>query len=347
MDDMMLDLTAGNQMLRRRLDAYADARLSPDMAAATRMRARVMASAHRQAALTAAGAGLTVLTPTPTSTSAVQRRRVPTRRLARLAGVLLSAALGLSLAVGSALAADAGGTLYPARLGLETLLLPSDPSERALAELSRLENRLREAQAAGARGDAAGVAAAMEAYASIVQTASAHAIGSGDAVAGAALEAGVARNIAVLEAILKGAPAAAEYGLTMAIESSDHAVDAINGNGGDNNGSGGGDGGLPPDPGTVGAPGAPGTPATPSPSKKPATTTPEPTSKVKPTKQPTAAPTPEPTARPTPEPTPEAEPTEGPERTPRAERTPRTERTPPAGPPEGPGQQGDAAPDSH
>ena len=53
MDDAMMDLMAGHGELRRRLGAYAEARLSPDLAASSRMRARVLAVAHRQAACAA------------------------------------------------------------------------------------------------------------------------------------------------------------------------------------------------------------------------------------------------------------------------------------------------------
>jgi hypothetical protein len=303
MDDMMLDLTAGNQMLRRRLDAYADARLSPEPAAAARMRARVMAAAHRQAALTSAGAGLTLLTTEPP----VTRRALARHPATRIAGVLLSAALGLSLAVGTALAADAGGLFYPARLGLETLLLPTDPSERAIAELARLESRLHEAQAASERGDSAALSAAMDAYTAIVTAASRDAIAAHDPVASAALEAGVSRNIAVLQAILERAPAAAVDGLTRAIERSDTTLDDIHGAAGGNDGGNGGGG--PSGPGATDAPTA-------VPTDEPAAS--DPTKEPKPTKAPTDEPTPRT------------------ERTPRPERTP--DRTPPGQGPDDPGR---------
>ena len=61
MDDSMIDLTAGDAMLRRRLEAYAEDRLSPDLATSSRLRARVLAVAHRQADLARADASLTVL----------------------------------------------------------------------------------------------------------------------------------------------------------------------------------------------------------------------------------------------------------------------------------------------
>lgn len=296
MDDTMLELTAGNQMLRRRLDAYADARLSPDAAATARMRARVMAAAHRQAALTSAGAGLTVLSGRPEP-----RRRIARHPITRAAGVVLSAALGLTLAVGTALAADAGGALYPARLGLEVLLLPSEPSERAIAELDRLETRLAEARAASERGDTVAVTAAMQAYAAILDMASAEAIEADDPVASAALEAGVARNIQVLQALLERAPDAATGGLTRAIERSGSAIDEIQDAAAGDGGSGGdgGDGGGGP------------------------------VASDEPTERPTATAAPTPTTKPTKAPT--AEPT------PRPERTPKPDRTPPG---QGPGEPG-------
>lgn len=298
MDDEMLELTVGNVMLRRRLDAYADARLSPAPSATVHMRARVMAGAHRQAALTSAGAGLTVLVRVPR----VARRADVRHPAMRAAGVLLAAALGLSLAVGSALAADAGGALYPARLGLETLLLPSDPAERAVAELARLDQRLQEAQAATARGDMAGVEAAMQAYAAIVDASTRAAIGAGDAVASAALEAGVARNVEVLRALMERAPDAALDGLTRAIEHSDAAIEDIHGSG---NGNGDGNGN------SKGEPGGPGASA-----------------------RPTAGPAAEPTRTPKP---PKAA---TPEPTPRPERTPRSGQTPPGQAPGAPGEPG-------
>ena len=42
--------------LTRRLEAYAEARLSPELSATIRMRTRVMTAAHRQAALARADA---------------------------------------------------------------------------------------------------------------------------------------------------------------------------------------------------------------------------------------------------------------------------------------------------
>jgi cell division septation protein DedD len=320
MDDSMIDLMAGDAMLRRRLEAYAEDRLSPDLATSSRLRARVLAVAHRQADLARADASLTVLSGADPGSNrwlrdrltaeargarsdlpaeALARRR-PSSAWRRTASVVLAASLGLGLITGSALAARPGGPLYPTRIWAETLTLPTDPSERALAELERLEARLSEATAASAAGDSIGAGAALDAYESIVGQASAAAIVAGDSVASAVLETGVSRNVAVLQALSGRVPdtagAAIDRAIERAIDRSGAAIDAIEtakpGNGGGPT-DGGGPGGRPE--------------ATPKPTKAP---TPEPAVTAqptpKPTKEPTAQPTPRPTHKPKPDPTPKA-----------------------------------------
>ena len=294
MDDAMIDVMAGDAQLRRRLEAYAATRLTPDPAATSRIRARVLATAHRRADLRHADAGLAVL-PEPGSPMAdVVERRRPRRRSPwrRALPAVLAAALTLTAVAGTALAARPGGALYDARLWLESLTLPSTPTERAVAELHRLDARLREAVAASAAGDAAAVAAALTAYAAIVDEASAGALLSGDEVASAALSAGVARNVAVLQALAGTVPDRAGEAISRAIERaiarSDATIDAIGPSGG--RGGGGSDGG-----GTVPPPAT--DERTPKPTKD---ADPKPTKEPKPT----AEPTPEPAAVPTPRPTP-------------------------------------------
>jgi cell division septation protein DedD len=329
MDDEMIDLMAADAQLRRRLDAYAVARLSPDPTATARIRARVLATAHRQAALARADASLVVVPAdaaratspgSPRVASPATPRAIPTV-WRRAATVLLAASLCLTVAVGSAFAAAPGGPLYGTRLWIETLTLPSDPSARAIAELQRMDQRLREAAAANQAGDQTALAAALTAYESIVDDASDQALRDGDEVAWAALKAGVARNITVLTALAAhlpdGGAAAVTRALERAIERSDEAVHAIGGGGNDGEDGNGGNGG--------GAPGA-------EPTHKP-TATPKPTPTPKATQEPKA--TKEPAAKPTKAPTPKpaAEPT----------RTPRPDRTPPGGgqPSGPPGQGGD------
>jgi uncharacterized membrane protein YgcG len=336
MDDAMIDLVAGEGMLRQRLEAYAESRLSPDLAATTRMRARILAVAHRQAALVRADAALAVVEPTsavdapaaaaaPTWPPSVASRRTAATR--RTGSVLLAACLGLTIAVGSTMAAQPGGALYGARVWAETLSLPLAPRERVVAELVRLQARLSEAQAAGAAGHGEAATAALLAYEGILAAATDDALTSGDPVALAALEAGLDHNLGVLQGLLMQVPPAARPGLERAleraVERSQSSVDDIKGRG---NGGGGGGGGT--DSGGNG----------PS-----ATEPPEPTATPKPTK------TPRPAATPQPESTPEPEATPRPTRTPRATDaatpaptaapTPRPERTPR-------GPDGEGAPNS-
>jgi uncharacterized membrane protein YgcG len=333
MDDAMIDLVAGEGMLRQRLEAYAESRLSPDLAATTRMRARILAVAHRQAALVRADAALAVVEPTsavdapaaaaaPTWPPSVASRRTAATR--RTGSVLLAACLGLTIAVGSTMAAQPGGALYGARVWAETLSLPLAPRERVVAELVRLQARLSEAQAAGAAGHGEAATAALLAYEGILAAATDDALTSGDPVALAALEAGLDHNLGVLQGLLMQVPPAARPGLERAleraVERSQSSVDDIKGRG---NGGGGGtdSGGNGPS----------------------ATEPPEPTATPKPTK------TPRPAATPQPESTPEPESTPRPTRTPRATDaatpaptaapTPRPERTPR-------GPDGEGAPNS-
>ena len=216
MEDGMIDLLAGDMRLRRRLEAYADARLTPDAATAARIRARVLAVAHRRAELARADAALTVVRTVGQDQVGAPRRRGTTWR--RSAAVLLAAALALGIGTGSALAARPAGALYEARLWLETLTLPRDPSQRALAELRRLDARLAEAAEAVRAGDEPAAASALAAYEQIVDEASAAAIDSGDDVASAVLKTGVGHNVEVLQALVTGVPVQAADAIAGAIE---------------------------------------------------------------------------------------------------------------------------------
>jgi hypothetical protein len=273
MEDGMIDLIAGDVLLRRRLEAYADARLTPDSATASRIRARVLAVAHRRAELARADAALTVVRVAAQDQPVVPRRRGVTWR--RGAAAVLVAASAVGLATGTALAARPGGALYDARLWVETVTLPSDPSGRALAELARLESRLAEVREAIRAGDASATASALAAYAQIVDTASAEAIGSGDEVATAVLTTGVGQNVEVLQALAGSVPDQASEAITTAlaraIERSAGAIDAIEHG---QNGSEGRPEGQP-----AGQPLGPDA----RPTKPPVRPTPTPTPKPKPT----------------------------------------------------------------
>ena len=315
MDDEMIDLLADEGNLRRRLEAYAEARLSPELAASARIRARVQAVAHRQSALTRSDATLSLL-PEPDQHRTVVGWRTTTHHREssrsgpwrRTASVLLAASLGLGFVAGTVVAGRPGEALYGARLWAETLTLPADPAVRAVAELERLTERLAEATSMSAAGDTAGASAAIRAYESIMSEATANAVAAGSDVASAALETGVGHNVDVLQALLSTIPEQASPAIQQvidrAIERSKEAVDTIHAAQPPNAGGGGGGG----DNGGVDGPAATPDP-TPAPTATPAVT-PKPTKEPKPTAAP--ATTPAPTPRDTPEPKPTREPTTDP-----------------------------------
>jgi len=304
----MQDRDRNDDELARRLEAYAEARLSPELSATTRMRARVMDAARRQAALARADADRATAIAAAASAARATRIRRPVWR--RPLTALLAAGLTLGVGVGSVAAAQPGGPLYGARIWAETLTLPANANERAQAELRRLEDRLAEAAAATAAGDLNAANAALEAYAAIVNEAT-HETGN-DVSAAATLDAGVQNNIDVLNALVlrfqtsEGqAGEAIERALQRAIDQSDAALDEMHGKPGD-------------------TPGV-GPAANPTRSPKPDVTdrpdrTPNPN---KPTSKPADA-----TAKPHPTPNPES--------TINAQSTPNTERTPRGGPPSEP-----------
>ena len=317
MDDEMIDLLADEGNLRRRLEAYADARLSPERAASARIRARVQAVAHRQSALARSDSTLALL-PGPDQHPTVIGWRSTTRHLEsrgsgrwrRTASVLLAASLGLGVMAGTVVAARPGGALYGARLWAETLTLPGDPAARAVAELERLTERLAEATSMSAAGDTAGASAAIRAYEIIMSEATANAVAAGSDVASAALETGVGHNVVVLQALLISVPEPASPAIQQvidrAIERSNEAIDTIHAAQPPNTGGGGNGGGGGP---TV----TPDRTATPKATREPKPTTapaatPEPTPAPKPTKEPASEPsepeqpTPDPNDPPTPTP---------------------------------------------
>jgi hypothetical protein len=219
MDDDLFANDPGSREIERRLRAYGDERLSPSAAATTRMRAAVMTVADRRAALIAAEATLSARVSPPIASAP---RRIAWRRpaLALFAGVL-----SLGLLAGTVFAARPGGPLYDARIWAEMATLPSDVLARAEAEVERLEARLQEAQQASAAGDGAGVEAALEAYASIVEEA---ALGSqGDPAALARIETGVTNHVSVLTGLADRVPAPAQAAIQHALSSSSKVLDGI------------------------------------------------------------------------------------------------------------------------
>jgi hypothetical protein len=203
--------------LARRLEAYAQARLSPDAAASARLRARVMRAVHRAEGPSPAPAPLAV--PTPAIVVPMQSRGP------RVVTALLAAAFLLAAFAGATVAARPGGPLYEARLAVEEALLPTDPGARAAADLARLQSRLDEARAAANGGDAGAVLAALDAYQDLVDE---KAAAAGDSIEhDTALEDALDHHLDVLNGLLTQVPDAALPGLERAIERSDRAFDRI------------------------------------------------------------------------------------------------------------------------
>ncbi|HEV8403731.1 MAG TPA: hypothetical protein VGQ31_11940 [Candidatus Limnocylindrales bacterium] len=227
MEDDMIDQTAAGYLeLARRLEAYADLRLTPSAAATTRMRTAVMNAAHRRAALIGAdamsdAAGDT-LTPPAASRDRTVRARVSWRRPA---AAVLAATFALSILAGSVYGTRAGGPFYAARLWAEMANLPSGLLDRALAEGTRLDQRIREAQEASSAGDVPGTEAALAAYSSIVIEAAAGS--DGDATASAALEVTVSRHVGVLTLMVGSVPTQARSAAEEALASSTTALDDL------------------------------------------------------------------------------------------------------------------------
>lgn len=302
MDDRDVD----DVELAERLEAYAEARLSPSLSATSRMRTHVMAVAQRQADLARADADRAALAA---AELASRPRLVQVHRWRRPVAALLAASLTLALAVGSVSAARPGGPLYGTRIWAETLTLPSSAAERAAAEVRRLNDRLAEAADAAAAGDANAADAALAAYNAILAEAMAGTNGNADA--NATLDNAVRQNIEVLNAILDRAsfPDQARDAIEHAIERSDAAAKGLQGKPGV---------GGPPSSTPGNGPAATNKPdRTPNPNKP----TPAPNATPKghddATKAPHATPAPHPTPKPKPTPEPAAA-TAAPDHTPRA-----------------------------
>ena len=226
MDDDMIDRTElGYIELARRLEAYADLRLSPSAAATTRMRTAVMTAAHRRAALIHADATFDAAGATTSARAATGKIGGGRPSWRRPAAAVFAGALTLFILVGTAYGARPGGPLYAARLWTEMANLPADLVDRAEAEVNRLEERLQEAQQASSSGDVPGTQAALVAYSRIVVEA---ADGSGgDPTASAALEVTVTRHVVVLTLMVDSVPSQARQAAEQALTSSTMALDDL------------------------------------------------------------------------------------------------------------------------
>jgi uncharacterized membrane protein YgcG len=249
MDDDMQAIEVRDREIERRLEAFARARLSPDREIVARTRARIMREARLQFEASRIAAHM--------APALVVAPRRPIAR--RLAMPILAASVWLAIAAGSIAAATAGGPLYPARLWVENAVLPADGTSRASAEISRLNDRLGEVVAGAARGDAAAVEAALDAYRQIADEAIA--ASRGDATLEALVAAALDNHRAILSAVEialadKGsdtAAAALEASIERAIHHNQSVVDDVHASG-----TGAGDGLSAPtrDPGTGAGTGA-------------------------------------------------------------------------------------------
>jgi hypothetical protein len=229
MDDETIDPNdPGFLDVTRRLEAYADERLSPTAAASARMRTNVMSAAHRRAALTDANAthdatGLATTAPTAHRASAARSR------WRRPIAAVLAASLTLVLLAGTASAAKPGGPLYAARIWTEMTNLPADVVARAKAEVRRLDERLQEAQDGSTAGDGPATAAALLAYSTIVVEA---ATGSeGDPLASASIEVSVTRHVLVLTVMVDTVPEPARAAAEKALSATGTVLDDLHGTG--------------------------------------------------------------------------------------------------------------------
>lgn len=225
-DDAMDRNDAGLFELTRRLEAYAEARLSPSAVAGVNMRASVMAAAQRRAALIVADVAREV-DVVSANAPARELHRTTSRRLYRPAAALMAASLTLAVMAGTVYGANAGGPFYAARLWIEAANLPRTPMARAQAESVRLDMRIAEAQQASSDGDAPAAEAALTAYSVIVVEAVEDA--AGDPAANAAIEVTITGHMVVLTQLAGTVPAHARGAVQGALTSSSNAIEQLDG----------------------------------------------------------------------------------------------------------------------
>jgi hypothetical protein len=201
--------------LRPQLDAYADARLSPDPDARAHPRPRDRRGAR---ALDARR----VLEAAPRRRSPFAMALRPRLRLSLLAAGLLVALLA---AGGVAAGSGPGGPFYAARLWAEDLTLPAEADARAVAQADRLEERLAEAERAAAEGNGAAVTAALDAYRATADAALANA--GTDPARREHLAAQLGRHVAVLEALVPLVPARASEAIQAAVDRTETRIQEI------------------------------------------------------------------------------------------------------------------------
>jgi hypothetical protein len=224
MSDSMYPTDHGELELARRLEAFADLRLSLSASSATRMRAAVLNAAHRRAALIEAGVTSGAAGSTRSGRSRLGSRfDWPSWR--RPLAAVLAGSMTLALLAGTAVGARPGGPLYGVRLWTETANLPTDLGDRAKAESTRLQERIDEAETASSAGDTLATEAALVAYSSII--AEAAQTSGADVRAAAELKATVKRQVVVLTRLVQVVPPSARPAAERALSSSTKALDDL------------------------------------------------------------------------------------------------------------------------
>lgn len=150
------------------LEAYAEARLTPRGAVLARMRATVMTEANAYAAMRAAEGRQAEAAATALAAEQPRGRfAFPRLTLASFARPAFALGFSFMLALGTGAAVTAappGSPFYNTRVALEALFLPTEIDARFASHEQHLDERLAEAEAAAARGDAEALAAALAAY---------------------------------------------------------------------------------------------------------------------------------------------------------------------------------------
>lgn len=217
--------------VERQLADFARVALEPDPGAMARIRAALLREA-RLGRLAPAGG-----TRPPLDRLTGDHRTVSLRRpfrswsARRLTSVLVAAAMSGLLLGGTVFASTRpGAPLYDARVWLEQVTLPSDPDARLEAEIARAQARLAEATEAEAAGDDRAVAAALGAYARIVDETLAEGAAAVDGAERATLA--FLHHLTVLSALqetLETADSPAADALANALERSSEAIDRLGG----------------------------------------------------------------------------------------------------------------------
>jgi hypothetical protein len=219
MDEDFVERRPADLEIYRRLDAFAQVRLTPDATSMARIRTALMGQALALA--DARSAALTIPAPLPVALPERPAIAFPRPRR-RAAAVVLAACLVVGIGAGSVAASQAGGPLYGPRMWIEAATLPSDPMARANAQLGRLDARLQEVRVASASGDAGAAEAALDAYAVIMADLEAQAFAN-SAVA-VAVEDDVARRQIVLMGLLDDVPAQALDAIQHALQQGANAI---------------------------------------------------------------------------------------------------------------------------